>query len=363
MISFASIITLMGGVVVISSEGPETGQVIDRNTGQVFHPFIDEYSTGRNEAHYRETVSNPNESLQIGAFYHGRSNHLKLEEAIGYRFEALSQYVNIRNITNPKFLDNLKWMTDNYSVRINILFFPGSELEKTLLADIAAGYYDGQLREFSQGIIDRGIRDKIQITFLHEFNFHYYPWAMFYGDNTRDEYKRAFRHIVGVLRDTGVNYEFMLHYNRNTLYVNKVDYDVWYTFEEMYPGDEWVDVIGVSSFNRAYTGPWHAEWRSFRTDFQYAYDQITAFTDKPIYVAEVASTDYINPDLERDSAKKADWIVETMNDIVKYYPQIQGITWFTLNKQFNHADAYPFYWSLNTQDEATAFGLATGLKK
>jgi len=103
----------------------------------------------------------------------------------------------------------------------------------------------------------------------------------------------------------------------------------WNRSENYYPGDEYVDWVGVSLYNHGYVdGKAVWRWRSFDTLFLKTepvkiYD---AHKDKPFILAEYSSAERDNPTAVGD---KAQWIKDAFRDIKTKYGAIRGAVWFS----------------------------------
>ncbi|PKM88468.1 hypothetical protein CVU83_01675 [Candidatus Falkowbacteria bacterium HGW-Falkowbacteria-2] len=82
-----------------------------------------------------------------------------------------------------------------------------------------------------------------------------------------------------------------------------------------YPGDAYVDYVGVDGFN--FGNP----WQDFRQVFDESMKEMEKY-NKPIYLFSLASAP--GPD-------KAEWIKEGLGTIIKQYPNIAGWVWFNQN--------------------------------
>jgi endoglucanase len=96
----------------------------------------------------------------------------------------------------------------------------------------------------------------------------------------------------------------------------------------LYPGDPYVDYVGLDSYNfgdatvRGYTHVWQTGFDLYSA----AYDTVTAFTAKPIVVAEVASSE--------NGGSKSDWITTFLGTEIPHdFPAIVGVIWFDQNKE------------------------------
>jgi len=111
---------------------------------------------------------------------------------------------------------------------------------------------------------------------------------------------------------------------------------------KIFPGENYVDMIVISNFNRCGLSKWHTSWNSFEKGFSPIYRFIKTKTSVEIGVAEVSTTDI--------GGDKSKWFLETFDYISKL--GIKEVTWFLDNKE---EDGKNLPWALNTDDELKAF--------
>ncbi len=122
----------------------------------------------------------------------------------------------------------------------------------------------------------------------------------------------AWRHIVGVFRERGVdNAEFV--WCPNAWAFDNGNGADWY------PGDEWVDWICADGYNWA-PGRSNASWDSFTRVFERFY-RWAERRGKPIMIAETGAQ-------EREPGEKADWIASIPGELEASFPEIDAIVWF-----------------------------------
>lgn len=108
----------------------------------------------------------------------------------------------------------------------------------------------------------------------------------------------------------------------------------------LYPGDGYVDRIGISNYNwgdRRHDGI-RTRWQSFSSLFALTITRLSRFTDEPIWVAEVGSTN--------SGGSKADWITGMFAQL-RRTPEIAGVMWFDIFDAEQHAD-----WRIETEADA-----------
>ena len=113
----------------------------------------------------------------------------------------------------------------------------------------------------------------------------------------------------------------------NIIWVFHVNtYDVpnksWNRLEQYYPGDEWIDWIGVSVYG-AQT-PMEQEWSRFRNLMDAVYPRLVALSpSKPIALLEFGVTAG-NP-----LGNQAAWAKKALKDLTAFrWPRIIGFSWW-----------------------------------
>jgi chitodextrinase len=209
--------------------------------------------------------------------------------------------------------------------------------------DIANGAQDSWIRERARAVKNFNGGKPLFLVFHHEPEDDVGTCG---GDlrGTIEEYKAAWRHIVGIFRAEGAT---------NAVWV-------WVlmsaTFDsgnaaQYYPGDSYVDWIAVDGYNW-YPGKPGSQWRSFQKIFEPFYQWSSTahssanHTDltKPLMIAEWGvQEDTATPDPNR----KAQWFLDAI-PVVKNWPKIKALVYF-------HSDlAYP-WWLDSSSASLSAF--------
>ena len=122
-------------------------------------------------------------------------------------------------------------------------------------ADVASGMYDSTFVAIAQTIAENQTEDFNPLLYvrLGWEATNPYPWKVFTGpDKVLDEalvqdYIDAFQHVATLFRS--VDDRFQIEWNQN--YSNKDSNGVFYDLNKLYPGDDFVDVVGVDAYNVA----------------------------------------------------------------------------------------------------------------
>lgn len=139
-----------------------------------------------------------------------------------------------------------------------------------------------------------------------EMNLSGEPWGYDQNNNNASKFILAWRHVHDLFAEDS-NVKFGLDYNSVSTPLVKGN-----LFSDYYPGNSYVDYVGVVGFN------YSVYWRSFGEIFDSSMSQLSSY-NKPIIIFSVAS--------EADP-RKAAWITEGLNSHIKSYKNIAGFVWF-----------------------------------
>lgn len=182
------------------------------------------------------------------------------------------------------------------------------------LARIVSGAFDDYIRGVAQGI--RGLDYPVAIRFAHEMNGFWYPWCEQSNGNKPGDYVRAWRHVHDIFTQAGVH---------NVIWVwsPNVSYTGSTPLQELYPGDGYVDWIGLSGY---YGTAGATGYVPFDGIFDATLAQLQQFTAKPIVVTETGATNAIG--------RKADWVRQAFQQLPGH-PNIIGVIWFEAVKELD----------------------------
>jgi hypothetical protein len=175
------------------------------------------------------------------------------------------------------------------------------------LRAIADGSYDGYVRRAARAAAAWG--KPILLRFAHEMNGNWYPWGRGVNGNTPRIYKAAWRHLVRIFRSYGAN-------NVKWVWTPNVNGSGRYPFKQLYPGDRWVNWVGLDGFNWARRG----EWQSFTDIFGSSYDSLLHMTSRPMIIGETGSNE--------SGGNKAAWVSSALNQELPQFSRIRAVGWF-----------------------------------
>lgn len=231
-------------------------------------------------------------------------------------------------------LATLSWIRERGSVPfVRLMLRSGFEQdrpEKTFgLNRILDGELDADLRAWARGAREFGT--PLWVEYGTEVNGRWFPWNGWwngrggkrgYGDpavpDGPERFRDAYRHIVQIMRREGAgNLLWVFHVN-----CGDVPQEPWNRLEAYYPGDEWVDCLGVSVYG-AQT-PMEEQWPAFGELLDPAYARLAALSPaKPILLLEFGAARG-NP-----RGDQAAWAEQALADLVRSrWPRVIGFAWW-----------------------------------
>ncbi|PSQ24241.1 endoglucanase [Halobacteriales archaeon QS_8_65_32] len=168
---------------------------------------------------------------------------------------------------------------------------------------------------------DRAPERRLYFRPAHEMNGNWFPWSAT-DETSAEDYIGMWRYVRRIFADTAMdetNIQWMWAPNADE--VGDVDAEAYY------PGDEYVDWIGLDGFNFGDVESW-SDWRSPEELFGGMLDRVQAIADKPIALTEFASTSYYEGEYRPE--KKAEWIADAYAMIER--EDIAMACWFDIDK-------------------------------
>ncbi len=187
------------------------------------------------------------------------------------------------------------------------------------MSTVARGDYDFYIEEWAHEIA--AFEHNIFIRFGHEMNDPYrYPWGP--QNNEPKDFVAAWQHVVNKFRELGVE---------NVIWI-WAPQPAYLRYAEYYPGDEYVDWIGVGTLNYGTVAAW-SKWWTFKDIYGNYYDWLDML-DKPMMITEMGCL--------RVGGNREEWFRDALTDLPAKYPRLKAIILFnddddktTLNKSLN----------------------------
>lgn len=198
--------------------------------------------------------------------------------------------------------------------------------------ELLEGRYDGYIRAFATEAKTWG--QPVMVRFAHEMNLSRYHWGTDehdYGPESTVIYRKMFRYVVDLFREEHAD-NVLWVFCPNAESVPGPTHDpaaAWNRIEEYYPGDSYVDILGVDGYNWGATQRmdihgWDSHWRSFPSIFESAVTELRSINPKkPLFIFETASVDR--------EGDRIDWIAGAVETARAW--KIVGIAWFQAEKE------------------------------
>lgn len=206
---------------------------------------------------------------------------------------------------------------------------------------ILSGQYDAYILSLAATV--KAWKKPMMIRLAQEMNIERYPWGTNkeeFGPHSAEIYIKLFRYVVDLFKTQHVENVFWVFCPN----VDSIPNTEWNAARNYYPGDQYIDILGMDGYNwnidaklaASRHQTWTVPWRSFKEIFQPLYRELKAINpSKPIIVFETAA-------VEREGAsQKILWIQEAMQTAQAW--GLKGIVWFQVNKEED--------WRINQNDD------------
>ena len=206
--------------------------------------------------------------------------------------------------------------------------------------DLLNGRYDAYIDQFAGDAKSFG--ERVLIRFLHEFNGNWYVWSGNKNgreDGGPEKVVAAWRYVVDRFNALGAdNVKWLWVPHGPSIDLSTED---WNDVANYWPGDAYVDWIGLDAYNFYPQDPWGGTrpYRDFDNCFRSLYDTCSKLGTQPMMIAEFGTGEF-----EYNNFNKATWIREAFLKIRTEYPRIRIFTWFNIKKELD--------WRVDSSPEA-----------
>lgn len=250
-----------------------------------------------------------------------------LEKKLDYTFEFLVRYQTFSSGGFPM----QEMLNAHQHGRYVELTFQTMNLDErdnsSVIYDILNGKYDDFFNLYAKEI--REFNHPILFRLNNEMNGDWCIYSSYYASKDTELFKAVWRYVYKIFKDNGVD---------NVIWVwNPHDGSFpdfkWNHYLNYYPGDEYVDVIGLTGYN---TGTYYPgeKWREFNDIYIPLYNEYMELFKKPFMVTEFGSNS-----VGGDKIKWINEMFDTMDKLenIKVAIWWNGIDWDT---QMNPARIY-----------------------
>jgi beta-mannanase len=199
-----------------------------------------------------------------------------------------------------------------------------------ILDRILAGDYDEYIRTWGRHLAS-GLRGpdgagdrQLVLRLAHEANGDWYPWS---PEDDGAGYVSMWRHVrdlvAEVLEDEA---RVQWVWSVNHVDVGRV------VLEELFPGDDYVDLLGVDGFNWGATREW-STWQSPAAVFGEAFSRLDSLAALPVWITEVGCTSATENGVS--PRRKNEWIETAFEWFTD--GGVETVCWFDVDKETDWA--------------------------
>lgn len=206
----------------------------------------------------------------------------------------------------------------------------GKKIAQPNLYSIVEGHFDNFFKEWAKRL--KKADGIILLRILHEFNGNWYPWCIANNNNNPQLYIQAYKHIWNIFNKEDVkNVKFIWCPNSMSS-----PQEGWNFIMNAYPGDLYVDYVGMDVYNGAGNKNSTPIWRSFRKETIENYFILTEnLPYKPLLICETSSRERTKKEEEEGNVQdKAQWISQMSEALRSDLSKVRLLVWFNEYKTF-----------------------------
>jgi beta-mannanase len=175
------------------------------------------------------------------------------------------------------------------------------------LPDLANGAYDSSLTTWADAVKTWG--KPFFLRWDWEMNGSWFPWGAQAAQNP-GSFVAAWRHFHDVADRVGAS-------NITWVWCPNLEYSGSTAYEQLYPGDSYVDWTCLDGYNKNSTSV------GFANLYGQSYNHLLKIAPtKPIMIGEVGSKEYA-------TGVKASWVNDMLStQLPQYFPQVKAVVWF-----------------------------------
>ncbi|WP_051280314.1 glycoside hydrolase family 26 protein [Anaerovorax odorimutans] len=238
----------------------------------------------------------------------------RIESEIEYEFPIILNYTSFENkIMHPW----LKGRLDNAYAHNKILELTLQTPDETwgegnMIYDVLNGEYDGFLTNYAETVSE--FDHPVLFRLCNEMNGDWCPYSSYHTSKDTLLFKEFYRYIYSIFEKAGADNVIWIWNPNGVSFPNFK----WNDALMYYPGDEYVDIIGLTAYN---TGTYYKDekWTEFKDLYDSMYWGYLTLFDKPMMITEFSSSSV--------GGDKNQWVIN-MFDHIQYYENIKVAVWW-----------------------------------
>jgi len=239
----------------------------------------------------------------------------KIEEKLDFTFPILLYYTGI--LENKERHPNLAIALENAKIEGRVLELTLQTVEQTpgkgnMVYDVLDGKYDSYLENYAKEVANSG--EPVLFRLGNEMNGDWCVYSSHHTSKDTDIFKAFYYYIDQIFEEAGAdNVIWVWNPNGKSFPDFKWNDELCY-----YPGDEYVDVIGMTSYN---TGTYYESetWMEFDQMYDSLYKKYIDLYEKPLMITEFSSSSV--------GGSKEAWVANMFRNVYKY-DRIKVAVWW-----------------------------------
>lgn len=290
----------------------KTAQPIDRRTEAAPNPVWNEETRALYDAWF-----SPESGLVWGIYEPGAPRWdveklYVLEKGLDHRFPLLLEYSGFPSCDVEAVRETLDHAAkDGRTVELTLQTDPDEA--GNVLMDTLNGQYDELLNAYARTVAES--EKPVLFRLCNEMNGDWCVYSAYHTSKDTDLYKAFYRYVYGVFAKNGALANTIWVWNPNERSFPNFDWNHALCY---YPGDEYVDVVGLTGYN---TGTYYPgeRWRGFGEIYDALYRTYADHFAQPLMITEFSCSSF--------GGDKAAWVREMLGAIGAY-DRIKAAVWW-----------------------------------
>lgn len=273
----------------------------------------------------------PQRSIYLGAWVGGFWNNdtksldpiqmKKFEKEIGKKVAIANYYRGWDELDSPDVVSQLQTLNQNdWTPMVSANPYFSSKCDTSENENIYQKIANGECDTLIQNIANnfKAYKKPVFFRFAWEMNIDTIAWSIQSTYSTPPQYIHAWQHMHDIFTKTGAQ-------NVKWVFAVNVEKSSSIPIASLYPGDMYVDWVGIDGYNWGNTQSW-SKWESFDRIFGPTYIRLTQIApNKPLMLSEFNSAD--------SGGDKAAWLKDMLDgEIPLKYTKVDAIVFFNENK-------------------------------
>ena len=251
-----------------------------------------------------------------------------MEKDLGHAFRFMLEYSHMPDGD----LEGLEITLKNAARRgrtVELTLQTTAKENGNVLMDALDGKYDDFLNEYARIIAES--EKPVLFRLCNEMNGDWCIYSAYHTSKDTDLYKAFYRYVYGIFEKNGALANTIWIWNPNERAFPNFDWNHALCY---YPGDEYVDVVGLTGYN---TGTYYEgeSWRSFAQIYDKLYREYAAHFSQPLIITEFACSGV--------GGDKAEWVRDMLETIGDYERIKLAIWWNGCDYDAEGNVARPYY--------------------